>query len=57
MMVFTFLLEKPSRAFGYECKTMPDDLALRKAMNAKPSRPVPSSKRLEGSGVSVMSVE
>ena len=42
----------PSRAIGYECKTMPDDLALRKAMNAKPSRPVPSRSRDAGSGVS-----
>ena len=32
-------------------RTMPDDLALRKATNANPRRPVPRSTRLLGSGV------
>ena len=36
-----------------ECmlNTTPDDLAFRKATNANPSRPVPRSRRLLGSGV------
>jgi hypothetical protein len=35
----------------YMLNTTPDDLAFRKATNAKPRRPVPRSKRLLGSGV------
>ena len=36
-------------------RTMPDDLAFRKATNAKPSKPVPRSRRLLGSGATVVS--
>ena len=36
---------------AYECETMPDGLAFRKATNARPSSPVPSKSRLLGSGV------
>jgi hypothetical protein len=35
----------------YECKTRPDDLAFRKASNARPSKPVPRSSKEDGSGV------
>ncbi len=39
------------RQNDYECKTSPDDLAFRKATNARPRSPVPSKSRDEGSGV------
>jgi hypothetical protein len=42
--------ENQEEQTDYMLNTTPDDLARRKATNAKPSRPVPRSKRLLGSG-------
>ena len=46
-----FNSEEQEEQTDYECKTTPDALALRKATNARPSRPVPSNSREDGSGV------
>jgi hypothetical protein len=48
--------ENQEEQTDYMLNTTPDDLARRKATNAKPRRPVPSRKRLLGSGVAVMAV-
>ena len=46
-----FARGEPRGTTDYMLRTMPDDLAFRKATNAKPRRPVPRSTRLLGSGV------
>ena len=43
--------EKQEDQTNYMFNATPDALVLRKATNARPSSPVPSSNRLEGSGV------
>lgn len=43
--------EEQEKQTDYECKTMPDGFAFRKATNARPSSPVPSNSREDGSGV------
>ena len=50
-----FARGEPRGTTDYMLRTMPDDLAFRKATNAKPSKPVPRSRRLLGSGATVVS--
>ena len=40
--------EEQKEETDYECKTRPEDFAFRKATNARPRRPVPSSKQRGG---------
>jgi hypothetical protein len=47
------IAEEREEQIGYECRIKLDGLALRKATNARPSKPVPRSRREEGSGVGV----